>query len=131
MKTLLLIRGLPGSGQQFAAAEFQRQTGAKLFEVNGERFKFESRKMDEAQRRIYHLAMEAIKTRDVIVTGTFVTRRSVHPYIRNAQEGLYELFIQELSTVVEPNVAPAYVIKWMRYNWWASEPEDNVHFLYS
>jgi len=128
MKTLLLIRGLPGCGQESLAKRICYLSGAERFEADGSTVRWDSRRLEDIQRQTYHCALHAANSNDVVVSGTFIARRHVMPYVRAAREGRFDLFIKECMDVNLDESAPAYVMKWMRANYWHSQEEPGLKY---
>ena len=134
MKTLLLIRGLPGSGKTTLARTLEaRITGSfevcadDYFMVDGE-YKFDAAKLEEVHRLCQlgtRLALEK-GTSFVIVHNTFSKRWEMERYLRMAEEHDYRVQVVDLfnaglsiNELVERNVhgAPHKTIKQMWDRW--------------
>jgi NEDD4-binding protein 2 len=104
MKTLLLIRGLPGSGKTTLARTLEaRITGSfevcadDYFMVDGE-YKFDAAKLEEVHRLCQLGTRLALKdgASFVIVHNTFSTRKELQPYFNMAQDLDYRVQVVDL-----------------------------------
>ena len=126
MKSLFLLRGLPGAGKSTLAEELATGQSAVHFEADqrfvGEdgTYRFEPTLLAEAHEECQHkcfIAMAAATER-VIVSNTFTTEWELYPYLMFAEEFGYRVF----SLIVEnrhggTNVhnCPANKIEMMRH----------------
>ena len=102
-KTLLILRGLPGSGKSTFAKELCAATGAvhaeadMYFEKAGQ-YSFQPNQLHDAHRYCQLLCENAMKLgKDVIVSNTFTRRWEMEFYIRLAATYGYDVQIKTMT----------------------------------
>ena len=106
MKTLYLIRGVPGSGK----STYAKSLGLKyvfeadmFMEENGE-YKFNPKKLGWAHNQCQRAVYDAMKTgEDIAVSNTFVKKWEMIPYLQMASEFGYNV-VEKTMTGDYPNV---------------------------
>ena len=90
MKTLTLVRGVPGSGKTTLAKEMVDANTdhfeADMFFTDKEgNYKFNPKKLSKAHRWCQKKARKALKKgRNVVVANTFIRRHELQPYLEMA-----------------------------------------------
>jgi predicted kinase len=97
MKTLILIRGLPGSGKSslsmlFSGVMTKRFETDQFFVKNGE-YKFDATKLGIAHRMCRMKTEESMEEGCplVIVSNTFTTEKELEPYLSLAEKYQYRI----------------------------------------
>ena len=134
MKTLLLIRGLPGSGKTTLARKLEaRITGsfevcADDFFMEGGKYKFDPARLEEVHRKCQKEVRVAMADHDsfIIVHNTFSMRWEMQPYFNLAEKHDYRVQVVDLfnaglsvAELAERNVhdVPHIAIKRMWDRW--------------
>ena len=134
MKTLLLIRGLPGSGKTTLARKLEaRITGsfevcADDFFMEGGKYKFDPARLEEVHRKCQKEVRVAMADHDsfIIVHNTFSMRWEMQPYFNLAEKHDYRVQVVDLfnaglsvAELAERNVhdVPHIAIKRMWARW--------------
>lgn len=93
MQTLILVRGIPGSGKTTLAKMIAGTTGAEhheadhYFEREDGSYHFDGNKLAHAHSQCKHRTrMDLIAGKSVVVSNTFTTRWEVDPYINLARD---------------------------------------------
>lgn len=103
MKTLILVRGLPGAGkttfgEYIAGNGVQVYSADDFFEVGGE-YIFDASKLSDAHAYCKDRTLLAMLTGNetIIVANTFTTQKEMQPYLDMAETHGYRVF----SVIVE------------------------------
>lgn len=111
MKTLIIMRGIPGSGKSTIAKnlmiEHMKQTGVtgvilstdQQF-MNGDNYDFDQSKLGWAHRRNQELAEEAMSrgTNLVIIDNTNLSQKERKPYIDFGKQYGYTIIVRDVDT---------------------------------
>lgn len=120
LKTIVLVRGLPGSGK----TTFARKTGTRYFEtdiyfMSGGEYKFDSSELGLAHAWCQDKVREVMESgQNVVVSNTFIKRWEMKAYYDMAIE--YGYIVKEVVMTGEyqnEHGVPPNVIDRMRNNW--------------
>lgn len=126
MKTLIIIRGLPGSGKStYAKTHYPDADNfeADMFFIGDDgKYKFDATKLKDAHAWCFNNAINSLKSEsdsDVIVSNTFVSLWEMENYVKNASKipGVSVKVVELHSNYGSIHGVPETKMEQMRQRW--------------
>lgn len=132
MKTLYIIRGVPGSGKSTYAKTLGvvHYESDMYFERNGE-YKFEKELLPQAHSWCFRKVREAMdRGEDVAISNTFTQRWEMKRFVESAQNRDYRVVVVECGhNFQNTHNVPDEHVERMRRRWQAIPEDWNVELV--
>lgn len=104
MKTMIIMRGLPGSGKSSLAKELVGDTGlicsSDTFMTEGRQYKFRPERLAETHEACQRLAAQACRANisPVVIDNTNIKKGHINPYLKIAKKFGYKVEYRQPET---------------------------------